>query len=145
MANGTEEYGYNPANFEVRIDGLSCTDFDAFTSPGDGVELLYQGGAKDIKLQNGRRSADMITLSRPLRQNDTELFKWYNDNCQKKNDRRSGSIIYKDDEGNEVAKVELFGVWPKHYRMPGGSTSMGQSTVACEEVDIVVERMERKA
>lgn len=87
---------------------------------------------RTIKKRPGRPVFGNITLTAPLGQNQ-ELAAWWNDAVNGKSERKSGSIIYLDRAGNEVARYNFFECWPVAF-----STSM-----AIEKIEIAVEKVER--
>ncbi|MDF2628049.1 MAG: T4-like virus tail tube protein gp19 [Symbiobacteriaceae bacterium] len=60
---------------------------------------------------------------------DTSLLEWFKEGAE----RKSGSIIYLDRSGKEVARYNLFEAWPVRF----------ESTHIVEEIEFVVERVER--
>jgi phage tail-like protein len=61
------------------------------------------------------------------------LVEWYERVLAGQTDRKSGSIIYLDRTGNEVARYNFFEAWPVRY----------EASMAIEKIEIAVEKVER--
>lgn len=96
----------------------------------DALEKL--AAQRTIRKKPGRTTYANITLEARVGQNQ-ELAAWWNEMASGKIDRKSGSIIYLDREGNEVLRYNFFEAWPVSM-----STSM-----AVEKIELAVEKVER--
>lgn len=79
-----------------------------------------------VRKRPGRTTYSNITLRGPV----GSLTDW---SLMSRTDRKSGSIIYLDRDGKEVARYNLFECWPVSF----------SSTHIVEEIEFVVERVER--
>ena len=135
---------YRNFNFKVEIGGLTmgvfsdCSGFGASTDP---IEYR-EGGAKDnspTKLP-GVTKYPNITLKWGLT-DDSTLYDWYRDVTKGKIQRKDGSIILVDLEGNPKVQWDFFGAWPTKWDGPD-FTAKGND-VAIETLELVVEKVER--
>ena len=70
-----------------------------------------------------------------------ELYDWYRDVVNGKIERKSGSIILLDLEGNEKVRWNFFEAWPTKWDGPD-FTAKGND-VAIETLELAHERVER--
>ena len=143
MATGKRVDPYRNFSFLVEIDGITqagfsdCSGFGASTDP---VEYREGGETKTVRKLPGLTKYTNITLKWGLT-DSKELYNWYRDVVNGKIDRKSGSIILLDLEGNEIVRCKLFDAWPTKWDGPV-FTAIGYD-VAIETLELAHERVER--
>jgi len=143
MATGTRVDPYRNFSFLVEIDGITqagfsdCSGFGASTDP---IEYREGGETKTVRKLPGLTKYTNITLKWGLT-DSRELYSWYRDVVDGKIERKSGSIILLDLEGNEKVRWNFFEAWPTKWDGPD-FTAKGND-VAIETLELVHERIER--
>jgi phage tail-like protein len=143
MATGTRVDPYRNFSFLVEIDGITqagfsdCSGFGASTDP---VEYREGGETKTVRKLPGLTKYTNITLKWGLT-DSRELYDWYRDVVNGKIDRKSGSIILLDLEGNEKVRWNFFEAWPTKWDGPD-FTAKGND-VSIETLELAHERVER--
>lgn len=143
MATGTRVDPYRNFSFLVEIDGITqagfsdCSGFGASTDP---IEYREGGETKTVRKLPGLTKYTNITLKWGLT-DSKELYQWYRDVVNGKIERKSGSIILLDLEGNEKVRWNFFEAWPTKWDGPD-FTAKGND-VAIETLELVHERIER--
>jgi phage tail-like protein len=143
MATGKRVDPYRNFSFLVEIDGITqagfsdCSGFGASTDP---VEYREGGETKTVRKLPGLTKYTNITLKWGLT-DSKELYNWYRDVVNGKIERKSGSIILLDLEGNEKVRWNFFEAWPTKWDGPD-FTAKGND-VAIETLELVHERVER--
>lgn len=143
MATGKRVDPYRNFSFLVEIDGITqagfsdCSGFGASTDP---VEYREGGETKTVRKLPGLTKYTNITLKWGLT-DSKELYNWYRDVVNGKIDRKSGSIILLDLEGNEKVRWNFFDAWPTKWDGPD-FTAKGND-VAIETLELAHERVER--
>lgn len=129
---------------ELQIDGEAAGVF-AQASGGMEIEVLSELHASDpvTRKRPGKVKYLDITLKRGHVGADSLLYAWVDAALEGKVERKSGSIIYLDREGNEVLRLNLFECWPTAFRIgaipaPDGSRGVEEFTLACAGVERVV-------
>jgi phage tail-like protein len=135
------KFTLNTSDFEISVEGYDLKDasivsgLDIFTE-----KLLVQEGAQaEASYRKGRTYASDLSITRVF--SDKKLFEWHKECRQGKVNKRSGSIILKDDEGKNALTVNLFNIWPIRWIGPRLS-SRGTNSIAYETVVLAVESVE---
>ncbi|HXH95475.1 MAG TPA: phage tail protein [Thermoanaerobaculia bacterium] len=143
MATGKRIDPYHGYNFEVQIDNTSVGGFRecgglSFTT--DPVE--YREGT-DVPLHvrklHGLRKFANITLKRGITKS-ADLWTWYKNVLNGKDDRRNGAIILHDEQHNPVVRWNFENGWITKWEGPAVNAT--SNDVALESVEIAVERVE---
>jgi phage tail-like protein len=143
MATGTRVDPYRNFSFLVEIDGITqagfsdCSGFGASTDP---IEYREGGETKTVRKLPGLTKYTNITLKWGLT-DSRELYNWYRDVVNGKIERKSGSIILLDLEGNEKVRWNFFEAWPTKWDGPD-FTAKGND-VSIETLELAHERVER--
>lgn len=134
---------FSTTNFEVNIEGMQAKQFSEVDGLNISIESLpYQEGAMHVQQsKKGRTRYDDIILRRRF-DGDKELIEWLQECSQKKVVKRSGSIILKDDDQQEVLRFNFTGGWPTSWKAPQFSTKQTDNDVAMETVSLSVETLE---
>lgn len=143
MSVGTRVDPYRNFNFLVEIDGITqagfsdVTGFDVTVEP---IEYREGGQVTSPRKLPGMAKYGNITLKRGLT-DSAELYEWFRDVSTGVIERRSGSIILLDLEGQEKLRWNFFDAWPTKWDAPDFSAKGNE--IAIETLELVVERLER--
>lgn len=144
MATGARVDPYRNFNFLVEIDGITqagfsdCTGFGASSDP---IEYREGGMPENtVRKLPGQTKYPNITLKWGLT-DSRELYDWYLDVTKGKIERKSGSIILLDLEGQERIRWNFFEAWPTKW--DSADFSAKGTDVAIETLELVVEKVER--
>jgi phage tail-like protein len=100
-----------------------------------------QGNDLVVRKKPGRTTYANIVLERGYTATD-DLWQWRKNIEDGKIDRRSGSVIILDNDGQtEVARYNFYEGWPCKWYVP--DMDADKSGMAIEKVEIAVEKIER--
>jgi phage tail-like protein len=100
-----------------------------------------QGNDKVVRKKPGRTTYANIVLERGYTATD-DLWTWRKNIEDGKIDRRSGSVIILDQDGQtEVARYNFYEGWPCKWYVP--DMSADSSAMAIEKLEIALEKVER--
>jgi phage tail-like protein len=100
-----------------------------------------QGNDKVVRKKPGRTTYSNIVLERGYTATD-DLWTWRKNIEDGKIDRRSGSVIILDQDGQtEVARYNFYEGWPCKWYVP--DMSADSSAMAIEKLEIALEKVER--
>lgn len=134
----TNEFEVATNKFEVQIEGFDFKNCSAVA----GLDLMTEklaieeGAHRQASYRKGRSYAADLVLTRVFK--NKSLFQWFKQCQQGTVEKRSGSIICKDDEGNRVAVFNLLGCWPISWSGPCFST-MASGDIGYETIVLAVE------
>jgi len=145
----TEEL-YGGFNFFLEIGGLNTgkektivggfKSMSGMTSETEIIEFK-QGNDIIVRKKPGRTTFNNIVLERGYTATD-DLFQWRKNIEDGKIDRRAGSIIILDQDGqSEVARYNFYEGWPCKWHVP--ELDSDSSGMAIEKIEIAVEKVER--
>ena len=147
MPTGQRVDPYRNFNFLVEIDGITqagfqdCSGFGADTAP-----IEYRDGnenpgtnPKTMRKLPGMTKYNNITLKWGLT-DSTELYDWYRRISKGIVDRKNGSIVVLDLEGQEKVRWNFINGWPTKWDGPD-FTSKGNE-IAIETLEIAHEGVE---
>lgn len=144
---------YLPAhNFSLEIEGVTMGRFVGVVGGAiDPVE--YRNGDDPITHRRPGKAKFKNIVMRVGEESSPALRAWYEKVLAGKTERKSGSVVYLDREGNEVLRVNLSGAYPVRAREAGSGMATGRrqhSTLSTEpgghvieEIEFVVEKIER--
>lgn len=141
MATGERVDPYRGFNFLVEIDGITQAGFqevgglDSSTDPIDYREGTDPNHARKLP---GLNKFTAITLKRGITDSD-ELWKWRSTVVAGAAVRKNGSIILRDDKGDEKIRWNFLGGWPSKWTGPA-LNSTGNS-IAIETLEITHEEL----
>jgi phage tail-like protein len=134
---------YNGFNFRVEIDGVSLAAFSEVSGLENEtavIEYRVGGDPNTVrKLPGLTRYADIV-LRRGITQ-DAELWSWRKNVIEGKTDRRNGSIVLLDDEGNQVVRWNFLQGWICKWKGP--ALDARDNEVAIETIAIAHEGLDR--
>ena len=131
--------------FTVEIDGIETARFQKC----EGLEAetyvyeVEKGGLNHTTRKfRGRTRFPNLILEKGITENDS-LFNWFKETCleNKKLERKNGSVVLKDTEGNEVKRWNFFRAFPCRWIGPKLVTNLG-SDFAVERIEIAHEGIE---
>jgi phage tail-like protein len=129
--------------FNVEIDGVTVGGVHRV----DGLEhehevVEYQDGDDMIThFRPGRQKPGRVTIERDW-SSTKEFFNWRQTVINGKVERKSVSIIFMNDAGEESMRVNLFDCYPTKWKGP--SLNSKSSGHAAETIELMFERMELK-
>jgi phage tail-like protein len=144
----TEEL-YGNYNFLLEISGITGDNktivggFKTLSGMDSETEVVEfkQGNDKVVRKKPGRTTYANIVLERGFTATD-DLWQWRKNIEDGLIDRRSGSIIILDNDGEtEVARYNFYEGWPSKWYVPDMDSD--QSGMAIEKIEIAVEKVER--
>jgi phage tail-like protein len=144
----TEEL-FGAYNFLLEIQGIINDNkiivggFKSMSGMDSETEIIEfkQGNDTVVRKKPGRTTYANIVLERGYTATD-DLWQWRKNIEDGKIDRRSGSIIVLDQDGQtEVARYNFFEGWPAKWYVP--DMNADSSAMAVEKIEIAVEKVER--
>jgi len=143
MAVGQRVDPFDDFNYKVEIDGIvraafqQCSGFD---STIDVIEHREGGENTTLRKLPGLTKYSNIVLKWGMT-DDMELYTWHRDAVLGRMQRRNGSIVLLDREGNETARWNFFNAWPTKY--DGPDLNAEGNDVAIETLELAHEGIER--
>ena len=131
--------------FTVEIDGIETARFQKC----EGLEAetyvyeVEEGGLNHTTRKfRGRTRFPNLILEKGITENES-LFNWFKETCleNKKLERKNGSVVLKDTEGNEVKRWNFYRAFPCRWIGPRLVTNLG-SDFAVERIEIAHEGIE---
>jgi phage tail-like protein len=144
----TEEL-FGAYNFLLEVQGIISDNkiivggFKSMSGMDSETEIVEfkQGNDTVVRKKPGRTTYANIVLERGYTATD-DLWTWRQNIENGKIDRRSGSIIILDQDGQtEVARYNFYEGWPCKWYVP--DMSADSSAMAIEKIEIAVEKVER--
>jgi len=144
----TEEL-FGSYNFFLEIAGITGDSktivggFKSVTGMDSETEIIEfkQGNDKVVRKKPGRTTYSNITLERGYTATD-DLWTWRNNIEKGIIDRRSGSVIILDQDGEtEIGRYNFYEAWPCKWIIPEMDSE--SSAMAIEKIELAVERVER--
>ena len=144
----TEEL-FGAYNFLLEVSGITPDQktiiggFKKMSGMDSETEIVEfkQGNDMIVRKKPGRTTYANITLERGFTATD-DLWQWRKNIEDGLIDRRSGSIIILDQDGEtEVARYNFYEGWPCKWYVP--DMDADQSGMAIEKVEIACEKIER--
>lgn len=133
-------------SFLVEIDAMTPGNFrnvEGLDSETEVIEVRSGGDDEVIRKVPGRTSyANIVLQAAPDNPVLDEFWLWRQQVVAGELDRRNGSIVMLDRQGNEVVRYNFERGWPSKWKGPG---PVGKGTeVSMEEIVLAVERIERQ-
>ena len=128
--------------FTVELDGIETARFQKCEGLEAETQVLeIEEGGGGVHHFTGRTRYPNLILEKGISDNN-ELFSWYkNYLVAEKVERKSGAIVLKDSEGNEVKRWNFFRAMPCRWIGPKLDCSCS-STFALERIEIAHEGLE---
>ena len=144
----TEEL-YGSYHFLLEIQGVISDNkiivggFKSVSGMDSETEIIEfkQGNDLIVRKKPGRTTYSNIVLERGYTATD-DLWQWRKNIEDGKIDRRAGSIIILDQDGQtEVARYNFYEGWPTKWNVP--ELDSDSSSMAIEKIEIAIEKVER--
>ena len=143
MATGKRIDPFMNFNFLVEIDGITrasfkeCSGLDAST---EAVDYREGGDNSGVRKLPGKTTYSDITLKWGMTDSD-ELWSWRKSVIDGKIERKNGSIILLDAQGNEKIRWNFVAAWPSKWEGP--TLDASANDVALETLTLVHEGLKR--
>jgi phage tail-like protein len=138
MATGQRVDPYRNFNFKVEIDGIvqaGFSDCSGFGSSTDPIEYREGGDPTRMRKLPGITKHNNIVLKWGLTDSSNkDLYSWYQNVMKGKIERKNGSIIVLDLEGNEKVRWNFFDAWPTKWDGPDFSGKSNDIAIDCLEL-----------
>jgi phage tail-like protein len=134
---------YRNFRYRVELDSITQAGFSDVSGGGaatDPIEYREGGEPSYTRKLPGQTKYANIVLKWGITDN-RELADWYAQITKGQIQRKSGSIVLQDLEGNDKVRWNFFNAWPTKYSPPE-LTAKGND-VAIDVLELVVERVER--
>ena len=134
---------FGSTNFLVEIDGITRASFQqvsGFDSTIDVIEHREGGDNMTPRKLPGMTKHANIVLKWGLATDD-ELYRWHRDVVRGVLQRRNGSIVLLDRQGQEVVRWNFFNAWPSKW--DGPDLNAEGNDVAIETLELAHEGIER--
>ena len=143
MATGDRVDPYRGYNFLVEIDGLTRAGFreaSGLDSAQDPIE--YREGNQELSPRKlpGLNKYSNISLKWGIT-DDAEFWDWRLKSMEGKVERKNGSIVLRDDAGEEKLRWNFKEAWPTKWTGPTFNATGNE--VAIENVEIAHEGVEK--
>ena len=133
---------YKNFRFLLEIDSVVQGGFAECSGFGSNVEVIeYREGGepKTVRKLPGKVSYPDISLKWGIT-DSRELYDWHLAAVEGPIQRKNGSIILQDDEGQEKVRWNFFNAWPSKWDGPdfnakGTDVAIETLTVSCERVE----------
>ena len=144
MAAPSRDDPYSGFNFLVELEGVVSAGFSAVSGLGLETEVIeYRTGADAaVRKLPGLTRYPSIVLKRGLTR-DVSLWEWRQAVVAGKVDRRSGSILLRDEGGQPVMRWSFVRGWPARWQGPTLDARTGE--VAIETLEIAHEGLDLEA
>ncbi|HEY7050881.1 MAG TPA: phage tail protein [Mycobacterium sp.] len=141
MANGRVD-PYPAFAFKVELDGIFVAAFTDVGGMDTTVEVteFAEGGDRTAKKLPGKVKYSNITLKYGLT-DDRSLYDWLLAAAKGDVQRKSGSIVILDLQGNEKVRWNFRDAWPTSWK--GAALAAKGNEYAIEEMDLAHEGIER--
>lgn len=128
--------------FTVEIDGVVIGGIRKVTGLEHEHEVVeYQDGDDTTThFRPGRQKPGKIKITKDFSRTDKMFFNWRQSAINGKTERKSVSVIFQNDAGEESHRVNLFDCYPTKWRGP--SLNARNSAHATEALEITYERLE---
>lgn len=141
MATGQRVDPYRGFNFLVEIDGITQAGFQevgGLDSTTDPIEYREGTDPNHVRKLPGLHKVSAITLKRGITDSD-ELWKWRMTVVNGKAERKNGSVVLRDEKGNEKIRWNFLNAWPSKWSGPALNAT--SNAVAIESLEIAFEEL----
>jgi phage tail-like protein len=139
MPTGERKDPFKQFNFLVEIDGITQAGFQeasGLDSTQDPIEYREGNDALTVHKLPGLNKYSNITLKWGVT-DSVELFEWRKKAVEGKVERKNGSIVLRDDAGEEKVRWNFAEAWPTAWKGPGLNAT--GNAVAVEELTLAHE------
>lgn len=142
MATAARVDPYSSFLFRVEIDGITQASFRECTGLGSSIEVVEnpEGGKGVVSKLPGRIRYPNIVLKWGLT-DSTELYDWHQTALTGTVQRKNGSIVQLDMQGNEKARWNFVDAWPAKW--DGPSYNAGGSDLSVQTLELAHEGVQQ--
>ncbi|NUO82505.1 phage tail protein [candidate division KSB1 bacterium] len=143
MANARKNDPYRNFRFRLEIDSITQAGFSecsGFGSELDAIDYREGNEVTNVRKLSGLTKYSNVTLKWGITDN-MDLYKWHKDAIAGKIQRKNGSVIGQDEEGNDTVRWNFKEAWPSKYDPPDFNAKGNE--VAIETLELVCEGVER--
>ena len=132
--------------FSVEIDGVVVSGIQSVNNIESSVEVVEYKDGEDgtIHTRPGHNKPGKITISRDWG-SSPEFYQWFKKTSDGKTERKSISIIFHNDAGEEAGRMNFYECFPVRWSAPELLENAKNSAHASEKLEISWETMELKA
>ena len=134
---------YGNFNFLVEIDGITRAAFHEVTGFDSTIDVIdHREGGENTTLRKlpGMTKHANIVLKWGLT-DDAELYKWHRDAVNGNVQRKNGSIVLLDRQGQEKVRWNFVNAWPSKWK--GSDFNAEGNDVAIETIELSHEGIAR--
>lgn len=138
---------FNLSNrFSLEIDGVRIPGIESIKNIESSVEVIeYKDGEGGIiHSRPGQHKPGRMVITKDW-SNTLEFYKWFQSTDAGKTDRKSISVIFQNDAGEESGRMNFYNCWPVRWTAPEINGSARSSGHANEKLEISWETMEMKS
>jgi phage tail-like protein len=143
MATGDRIDPYRGYNFVVQLDGTNVAGFSELGGLSFSREPVDYREGTDVPLHprrlTGLSKFENLTLKRGFTDN-RDLWNWWKNILNGKEDRRSGSFILRNEEHDEVLRWDFEDAWICKWEGPAFNAT--SNDVVIEAIELCVYRVE---
>jgi len=141
MATGNRIDPYRGFPFLLEVDGITVAGFQECSGLGTEIDIVdYREGSDPTHERLEIKTDVSITLSRGVA-HSAELWKWRHSAIDGAAERRSGSIILRNETGADILRWNFSDAWLSKWT--GNSFHTGDNSVAIDNLEITVEKILR--
>ena len=143
MAAGDRKDPYGNFNFHVELGGITYaifTEASGFDSTIDVIEYREGGENTTVRKLPGLTKYSNIVLKWGVTDN-LKLYDWHHQAVEGDVQRKNGSIVALNHQGQEVARWNFFEAWPTKYDGPDYNAE--GTDVAIETLELAHEGVKR--
>lgn len=133
---------YANFSFLVEIDGITRAGFREVTGFDSTVEIKeYKEGGHDAPYKLPMQTKYSNIVLKWGLDDDREMYEWHRQTVLGNVQRKHGSIVLRDRQGNEKVRWNFFNAWPTKY--DGPDLNGEANDVAIETLELAHEKLER--
>lgn len=134
---------FTKVSVHVTIDGIDGEWPAGVSGLGATCDVLEQVDPETgaIRKRPGRVKYGDITLKRGVMGDSKVLYDWFMDVKRGSFERKSGSIVFRDPAGEEVARYGFYEGWPCKWR--GVRAPNAEAAFSTEEISLVVQKVQK--
>lgn len=136
---------FNLSNkFTVEIDGVQVNGIQSVTDIKSEIEVVAYKDGEDgiIHTRPGNHKPGKMTITKDW-SNNMDFYKWFQSTNSGSVQRKSISVIFHNDAGEEAGRMNFYNTWPTAWTLP--DLNVRSSGHAGEKLEISWETMELKA
>ena len=142
MANANRVDPYANFSFLVELDGITRAGFHDVSGLESTINVhSYKEGGADFESKLPMRTTYSNIVLKWGLTDDLEMYTWHRQAELGSVQRKNGSVILRDRQGNEKVRWNFFAAWPTKYTGP--TLNSEGNDVAIETLELAHEGLER--